>query len=187
LREAAGAVIDVSIIEPVFNSLSARVRESYTGTAMKSSIDKRRAVTIGQQAPAFTQNDENDKPVTLANFKGKYVLLDFWASWCGPCRKENPYVVKAYNQFKEKDFTVLSVSLDKPGHKADWLAAIQKDGLTSWTHVSDLQFWDNQVAKLYGVQSVPQNFLIDKNGKIIAANLRGEELIGTLEKLVGQQ
>ena len=186
LREAAGAVIDVPTIEPVFNSLSARVRESYTGTAMKNSIEKRRAVTVGSQAPEFTQNDENDKPVKLSNFKGKYVLLDFWASWCGPCRKENPNVVKAYNEFKEKDFTVLSVSLDKPGHKADWLQAIQKDGLAAWTHVSDLQFWDNQVAKLYGVQSVPQNFLIDKTGKIIAANLRGEELISTLEKLLVQ-
>lgn len=183
LAEAAGSLVDVPTAEPVFNSLSARLRESPFGQEFKALMDKRRAVAVGQPAPAFTQNDVNDHPVKLSDFKGKYVLIDFWASWCKPCRAENPTVVKAYHQYKDRDFTVISVSLDRPGRKEDWVKAIQADGL-EWTQVSDLQFWNNEVAKLYGVHSVPQNFLLDKEGKIVAANLRGEELGKTLEKVL---
>lgn len=183
LREAAGNIIDVQKNEPVFNSLSDRVKESPEAQHFKEMMDTKKTVSIGQMAPAFTQNDVNDKPVSLSDFKGKYVLIDFWASWCVPCRAENPNVVKAYNQYKDKNFTVLSVSLDRPGKKEDWLKAIKMDGL-EWTQVSDLKFWDNAVAKLYGIRSVPQNFLVDKDGKIIAENLRGEELSKTLDQLL---
>ncbi|MGI4806343.1 MAG: peroxiredoxin family protein, partial [Janthinobacterium lividum] len=134
-------------------------------------------------APDFTQNDPEGKPISLSSFKGKYVLLDFWASWCGPCRQENPNVVKVYNQYKNKNFTVLGVSLDRPNGKDAWLKAIKDDGLT-WNHVSDLQFWNNQVAKLYSIQSIPGNFLIDPTGKIIAKDLRGEELEQKLAQLI---
>jgi peroxiredoxin len=175
LVEIAGSDPDVSVIEPVFKSLSANVRNTTGGQAFAKQIEAARATSIGALAPVFTQNDVNDKPVSLADFKGKYVLLDFWASWCGPCRGENPNVVKAYNQCKGKNFTVLGVSLDRPGKKDDWLAAIKADGL-EWTQVSDLNFWDNQVAKLYGIRAIPQNYLIDPNGKIIGKNLRGDEL-----------
>lgn len=130
----------------------------------------------------FTQNDTLGNAVSLASFKGKYVLLDFWASWCGPCRAENPNVVKAYNKYKDKGFTILSVSLDQPGKHQAWMDAIHKDGLT-WTHVSDLKFWDNEVAKQYGIRAIPQNFLIDPEGKIIAKDLRGDELTKTLSEL----
>jgi thiol-disulfide isomerase/thioredoxin len=123
----------------------------------------------------FTQNDTLGNPVSLSSFKGKYVLVDFWASWCGPCRAENPNVVKTYQKFQNKNFTILSVSLDRPGQKERWLKAIHDDGLT-WTHVSDLKFWDNAVAKQYGIRAIPQNLLLDPSGKIIAKNLRGEEL-----------
>jgi peroxiredoxin len=109
------------------------------------------------------------------------VLIDFWASWCRPCRIENPTVVKAYNQFKSKNFTVLGVSLDRA--KDAWVKAIADDNLT-WTHVSDLKFWSNEVAQKYKVESIPQNFLVDPNGKIIAKNLRGEELLRTLKQLL---
>ncbi len=132
-------------------------------------------------APDFTQPDADGKPVSLSSFKGKYVLLDFWASWCGPCRHENPNVVKAYNEFKDKNFTVFSVSLDQ--NKAAWQKAIQQDGLT-WTHASDLKFWNNEAAVLYGVQSIPANFLIDPQGNIIAKDLREGELAETLRRTI---
>jgi peroxiredoxin len=131
---------------------------------------------IGTSAPDFTQADTSGIAVSLHDYKGKYVLIDFWASWCKPCRKENPFVVSAFNKYKDKDFTIVSVSLDIPGAKEKWLQAIHDDGLSGWTHVSDLGFWDNAVARLYRIRSIPMNFLLDKQGTIIATNLRGEAL-----------
>jgi thiol-disulfide isomerase/thioredoxin len=129
--------------------------------------------SIGSDAVNFEQADTSGAMVSLASFKGKYVLVDFWASWCGPCRMENPNLVRSFTQYKNKNFTVLGVSLDRA--KDAWIQAIYKDGLT-WTHVSDLKFWNNEVAKMYRISSIPQNFLIDPAGKIIAKNLRGEDL-----------
>jgi peroxiredoxin len=133
------------------------------------------------KAKDFTQPDVNGNPVSLSQFRGKYVLVDFWASWCQPCRMDNPNVVKAYNEFKNKNFTILGVSLDQ--NKAAWQKAIQQDGLT-WTQVSDLKFWDNAAAAIYGVQAIPYNVLVDPNGNIIAENLHGEEIAQTLRKVI---
>jgi len=183
LQQYAGYDIDAKKVEPLFKKLPAATRNLPSGIAFKERIETAKKTGVGAYAMNFTQNDTLEKRVSLSDFKGKYVLLDFWASWCGPCRAENPNVVKAFNDYKDKDFTVLSVSLDQPGKKQSWLDAIHKDGLT-WTHVSDLKFWNNAVAKQYGIRAIPQNLLIDPSGKIIAKNIRGEELEKKLEEVI---
>ncbi len=130
-------------------------------------------LSIGRMAPAFDLPTADGKVIRLADFKGKYVLIDFWASWCGPCRQENPNIVRLYNRFKDKNFTILGVSLDDD--KADWLKAIKDDGL-NWTQVSELKRWDSPIANLYKIESIPASFLLDPQGKIIAKNLRGADL-----------
>lgn len=176
---------DAVAAEKTFNELDPAIRKSDLGLELAARIAKVKKTQEGAEAPDFTQTDTNGKPVKLSDFRGKYVLLDFWASWCAPCRRENPNVVKAYNAYKDKGFTVLGVSLDKAGDRDKWLGAIEKDGLP-WTQVTDLKAWENEAAKLYEVNAIPMNFLIDPNGKIIAKYLRGAALEETLQKVLSK-
>ncbi len=168
-------------LEPLYNVLADNIKASHFGKAVKESLDAAKTTAVGSMAPDFTLNDVNGKPVSLAAYKGKYTLVDFWASWCGPCRQENPTVVKAYNTYKSKGFDILGVSLDEKKDK--WEQAIQQDKLT-WTHVSDLKGWESDVATLYGIKAIPMNYLLDKDGKIIARSLRGEDLIKKLGEIL---
>lgn len=144
-------------------------------------IMRLRGVDVGSEAPEIAMKMPNDTTLALSSLRGKYVLIDFWASWCGPCRKENPNVVRMYYKFKDKGFDIFSVSLDQ--EKESWVKAIEKDGLP-WHHVSDLQFWNSAAAAAYGVQGIPATFLLDKEGKVIAKYLRGEDLERKLEEVL---
>ena len=183
MQQLYGPVVNYTEAVPLFNSLSAAVRNSAEGKKYYALLESRWDVAVGKSAPLFTQLTPEGKPVSLADYRGKYVLVDFWASWCGPCRAENPNLTKTYNEYKDKNFDILSVSLDDEKARAKWLKAIAADQL-AWTQVSDLKGWQSQAAILYHIEAIPQNFLIDPAGKIVAVNLRGDELRAALARFI---
>lgn len=175
--------IESAEMDSIVNKFPQEIAQSEYVIRLKEIAEGMRKTAVGVMAPDFTMNDPEGKPIQLSSLRGKVVMIDFWAAWCGPCRRENPNVVKLYQQYHDKGFEILGVSLDNK--KEDWVEAIRQDQL-SWLHVSDLQHWQSNAARLYAVNSIPQTFLLDKDGKIIAKGLRSEELAAKLNELFPQ-
>ena len=186
--------ITIENINKLFNDLNSKVKINPTGLKLKNEIDIEiekvkmlQKVSIGKIAPEFKAKNPDGEIVSLSDVKGKYTLIDFWAAWCGPCRKENPNLLEVYNNFNSKGFDIISISLDgrrgKTEGKKAWIDAIDKDGIGAWYHISNLDYFKCEIAKTYGVTSIPSSFLIDEKGKIIAKNLRGKALQNKLKQL----
>ena len=186
--------ITIENINKLFNDLNSKVKINPTGLKLKNEIDIEiekvkmlQKVSIGKIAPEFKAKNPDGEIVSLSDVKGKYTLIDFWAAWCGPCRKENPNLLEVYNNFNSKGFDIISISLDgrrgKTEGKKAWIDAIDKDGIGAWYHISNLDYFKCEIAKTYGVTSIPSSFLIDEKGKIIAKNLRGKSLQNKLKQL----
>ena len=171
---------DGEMMEELYSKLAPEVKISPIGSYIGQQIEDAKRNPMGKVIPEFEQADVDGKMVNIKSFRGKYVLIDFWASWCGPCRGENPNVLSAYNKFKDKGFTVLGISLDR--EKNSWIQAINQDQLP-WTQVSDLRGWQNALAQKFAIQSIPQNFLVDPSGIVIDKNLRGAALDARLERI----
>jgi len=173
-------ILDGAELESITSKFAPEISASEYVVKLKEIVKEQQKTAVGTIAPDFTMNNPEGKPIQLSSLRGKVVMIDFWASWCGPCRQENPNVVRLYQQYHEKGFEIIGVSLDRT--KEDWVKAIQDDKLT-WIHVSDLQYWQNAAALLYSVKLIPQSYLLDKEGKIIAKGLRNEQLDKKLKEL----
>jgi peroxiredoxin len=170
-------------VGPLYEAFSPELKNSMPGRFYGEMLQGLKRTAIGTQAPGFVQPTPDGKPIALSDYRGKYVLIDFWASWCVPCRQENPALVKAYTTYKGRNFEILGVSLDDEKSRAKWLKAIADDHLP-WTQVADLHGSDNEAAQSYGIHSIPENFLLDPTGKIVASGLHGAELEATLARLI---
>jgi peroxiredoxin len=182
-----GNLLDRDAYAEVYEDAAQKLKKEYPEARVAQDfvnrVEKQKVTSVGKQAPEIALPNPAGDTVRLSSFRGKYVLVDFWAKWCSPCRRENPNVVKAYRKFKDKGFEVFGVSLDRT--KEDWQQAIQEDGLV-WTHVSDLKYFDSEAARLYNISAIPFSLLLDKKGIIVAKNLRGPALEKKLEEILGK-
>lgn len=181
IQRVGGYDPDYKELRKLFKGLDKSVRRSAQGKQFNYYLKRLENSSVGKKAPAITQLTPEGEPFSLSDLRGKYVLIEFWASWCPDCRRENPKLVKTYAEFKDKNFEILGVSFDRKYE--DWVAAIEKDKL-SWKHISDLQSWQNAAGTLYGVRAIPQNILVDPEGVIVARNLHGEDLNAELRALL---
>ena len=174
-----------SEVRALYDELSENLKQTSLAKTMKENLDSRSAVEVGSKAPSFEAPNPQGEIIALEDVLGKVTLIDFWAAWCKPCRVENPNVVKVYNKYHEQGFNIIGVSLDRTGQKDKWIEAIEQDNLT-WNHVSNLQFWNDPIAKLYNIRAIPAAFILDKNGVIVATNLRGDALEAKVKELIEQ-
>lgn len=185
LLQFAGNDLDTRRVEPLFNSLSPEQQSAPGAVALAERIAEARKTEIGKPAPEFSQPDSTGKLIALKSLRGQYLLLDFWASWCGPCRAANPELVKVYQQFHSRGFQILGIALERNAGRKQWLKAIHDDRLP-WLQVAEFQYFDNTAARKYGIQAIPQNFLLDQNGVIVARNLSPAELSRQLSQLLNK-
>ncbi|WP_304035472.1 redoxin domain-containing protein [Mesonia mobilis] len=178
-----GKSLSTNEFKELFENLDEEVKNSEIGKQLNETIQKATATAVGSKAPEFSAPTPEGEQLALKDALGKITIVDFWASWCKPCRIENPNVVKLYNEYHDKGLNIIGVSLDKNGQKDKWLKAIEDDGLT-WQHVSNLQYWQGPVAQLYNVRSIPATFILDENGVIIAKDLRGEALRAKVSEML---
>jgi thiol-disulfide isomerase/thioredoxin len=181
IQKVGGYYPDYQELAGLFKQLDKKVRKTNDGKLFERYLDALKNTMPGKKSPSITQLNLNGEPYALSDLKGKYVLIDFWASWCPPCREENPKLVKTYTEFKEKNFEILGVSFDREFDA--WAKAVKDDNLT-WKHVSDLQGWNNSAGQAYGVKAIPQNILVDPEGKVVARNLHGEDLNNKLKEIL---